>query len=109
MVDAGSVRWKGVFPALVTPFDRGGSVDIPQLKSLIDLLISEGVAGLVVAGSTGEFYSQGKEERIRLFEAVKLHAGDRVILIAGTSALTCEDTLDLTRTAKGIGFDGCMV
>ena len=109
MTTAGNVGWSGVFSAVVTPFAKDGSIDVPQLESLIDLLISEGVAGIVVAGSTGEFYSQLKQERIKLFEEVKRHVGDRIILIAGTTALSNGETLELTRTAKSIGFDGCLV
>ncbi len=109
MVNGGNVSWSGVFSALATPFAQDGSMHVPQLESLIDLLISEGINGFVVAGSTGEYYSQTKQQRIKLFEAVKRHVGNRVTLIAGTSALTREETLELTRTAQGIGFDGCMV
>lgn len=103
------VQWSGVLPALATPFTKNGSVDKAQLKELIDLLISEGVSGFVVSGSTGEYYSMSAAERVDLFESVAKHASGRVTLIAGTSSTNHADTLELTRTAKKIGFDGCMI
>jgi 4-hydroxy-tetrahydrodipicolinate synthase len=109
MASRASIAWSGVFSALATPFAPDGSVDRAQLEALIDLLILEGVTGFVVAGSTGEYYSQSKQERIALFESVKRHVAGRVRLIAGTSALARNETLELTRAARDIGFDGCMV
>lgn len=106
MVD---VAWSGVFPALATPFAGDGRVDQGLLTSLIDRLLGEGVSGLVVGGSTGEYYSMTAEERLALFEAVSGHVSGRVPLIAGTSSINHAETLSLTQAAKAIGYDGCMV
>jgi len=106
MVD---VAWSGVFPALATPFAPDGSVDQGLLTSLVDLLLGEGVSGLVVGGSTGEYYSMTAEERLALFGVVRRHVAGRVALIAGTSSTNHAETLSLTQAAKAIGYDGCMV
>lgn len=103
------VTWSGVFPALATPFAPDGSVDQAALTSLVDLLLGEGVSGLVVGGSTGEYYSMTAEERLALFETVHRHVAGRVTLIAGTSSINHAETLSLTEAAKGIGYAGCMV
>jgi 4-hydroxy-tetrahydrodipicolinate synthase len=103
------VSWSGVFSALATPYAPSGKIEWGQLRELVDLLIEEGVAGLVVAGSTGEYYSQSTPERLELFENVKKHIGNKVRLIAGTSALSQMETLELTAKARDLGFDGCMV
>lgn len=103
------VNWSGVLPALATPFASDGSVDTAQLKALVDLLLSEGVSGFVVGGSTGEYYSMTADERARLFDTVIAHVGGRGTLIAGTSSTNHAETLELTRIAKQSGYDGCMV
>jgi 4-hydroxy-tetrahydrodipicolinate synthase len=103
------VQWSGVFPALATPFTRTGSVDKALLKQLIDTLLSEGVSGFVVSGSTGEYYSMSAAERIDVLESVFKHVAGRATLIAGTSSTNHTETLDLTRLAKKIGYDGCMI
>jgi 4-hydroxy-tetrahydrodipicolinate synthase len=109
MMNAGNIGWHGVFSAVATPFTADGAPDVVQLKSLLDMLISEGIAGFVVAGSTGEYYSQTAQERIKLFETIKSHVGGRATLVAGTSALAQPETLELTRAAQDIGYDGCMI
>ena len=103
------VNWKGVLPALATPFSQDGSIDKARLKALVDLMLSEGVSGFVVGGSTGEYYSMSTQERIDLFETVMKHAAGRGTLIAGTSSTNHAETLELTGVAKGLGYDGCMV
>lgn len=104
-----TVSWNGVLPALATPFTPDGRLDKAQLTALVDLLLSEGVSGFVVGGSTGEYYSMSADERLSLFEAVASHAAGRCVLIAGTSSLNHAETLTLTKAAKEIGYDGCMV
>jgi len=96
-------------PALATPFGRDGRLDESLLATLIDLLLSEGVSGFVVGGSTGEYYSMSVPERTGLFEAVARHVAGRSVLIAGTSSINHAETLELSKAAKGIGYDGCMV
>jgi 4-hydroxy-tetrahydrodipicolinate synthase len=103
------VSWRGVFTALATPYSRAGEIEWGQLRELIDLLIDEGVNGFVVAGSTGEYYSQSSTERKELFRNVKKHVGERVKLVAGTSSINYTETLELTSEAKNVGFSGCMV
>lgn len=103
------VAWSGVFPALATPFTEDGAVDRKQQAALVELLLSEGVAGFVVGGSTGEYYSMSIEERVELFTTVRDLVAGRGILIAGTSSTNHAETLHLTRVAKDLGYDGCMV
>jgi dihydrodipicolinate synthase/N-acetylneuraminate lyase len=101
--------WQGVFNALATPYSRTGEIEWGQLRELIDLLLEDGVNGFVVAGSTGEYYSQTLSERRELFRQVKKHVGTRATLVAGTSSLNASETLELTADAKDVGYDGCMV
>lgn len=103
------VSWSGVLPALATPFAQDGRIDTDQLKRLVDLLLSEGVSGFVVGGSTGEYYSMSTDERVQLFETVIDHVAGRGTLIAGTSSTNHAETLALTAIAKKAGYDGCMV
>jgi len=103
------VSWNGVLPAIVTPFAQNGSLDKGALRSLVDLLLAEGVSGFVVGGSTGEYYAMSLAERVDLFQTMIDHAAGRGTLIAGTSSTNHAETLELTRRAKALGFDGCMV
>jgi 4-hydroxy-tetrahydrodipicolinate synthase len=94
---------------MVTPFKADGAVDEAALRALIDLFISEGASGVVVAGSTGEWYTLDDRERISLIEKTVSHVAGRITVIAGTSAIATRETVALTRAAKDAGADGCMV
>lgn len=101
--------WGGVLTAAITPFDSDGRVDEPALRAHLDRMLAAGVAGFVISGSTGEYYSMTGAERKALFALVAEGYGERALLIAGTSSLNHDETLDLTRHAKEVGFDGCML
>lgn len=103
------VDWGGVFTAVVTPFDADGAVNQGALRAHLDWLLGSGVAGFVVSGSTGEYYSMTREERQDLFQFVAGEYAGRATLVAGTSSLNHSDTLKLTQHAKDVGFDGCML
>lgn len=103
------IDWSGVFSAVVTPFGANGDIDYGALRAHLDRLLGFGVVGFVVSGSTGEYYSMTREERQDLFRNVAGEYAGRATLIAGTSSLNHADTLALTRHAKEVGFDGCML
>ena len=76
--------WKGVFVVAVTPFDNNGVIDEGSFATLLDTYVSDGVDGVVVAGSTGEWSTLHDEERLRLFEIARtrLPAGVKAASIA---------------------------
>ncbi|MFO0996319.1 MAG: dihydrodipicolinate synthase family protein [Alphaproteobacteria bacterium] len=102
-------NWKGVFPACVTPFKADGALDETATRRMIDMFIAEGVSGLIIAGSTGEWFSLTDEERVRLFAIAKEHTAGRVPVIGGTSAIGTREAVALTKAAKDLGLDGVMV
>jgi 4-hydroxy-tetrahydrodipicolinate synthase len=108
-MDRRSVTWEGNFNAVVTPFGADGAVDEAKFERNLDLLIDEGIDGLVASGCTGEFWALTKDERVRLFGlAVKAAAG-RVPVICGTSAIRTSEVIELSRAAEKAGANGVMV
>ena len=53
--------FKGILTALITPF-RGGEIDEPALRGLVERQLEAGVAGLVPCGSTGESTTLSHDE-----------------------------------------------
>ena len=102
-------QWKGVFPACVTPFAKDGSFDKDATRKMIDMFIAEGANGLIMAGSTGEWFSLSEQEQIDLFAVAKEHAAGRVPVIGGTSSIHTDNSVRLTQAAKKLGLDGVMV
>ena len=60
---------EGVYVAAVTPFDADGRVDYDRLGQVVEHCIDGGVAGLVIAGTTGEYYAMREQERLELFRS----------------------------------------
>ena len=56
----------GVLVALVTPMKVNEEIDYAKLADLTDLLIGQGVHGLIPLGSTGEYYALSADERERV-------------------------------------------
>ncbi len=97
----------GVFPALVTPFDKDEEVDESAFRGLIRHVIND-VDGLVPCGTTGEFPYLSVEEQKRLVEiAVEESQGKPVI--AGTGAPSTRQAIELARNAKEAGASACLV
>jgi len=62
---------KGILPALVTPFDKSGTVDYDMLSNIIEFQLKAGVKGFVPLGSTGEYYALTNEERRQVLATVR--------------------------------------
>ncbi len=101
--------WKGYLPAIVTPFAADHSLDLKGLAVLLDWLHAEGMHGLTIAGTTGEWTSLSGAERQRLFAAVGAQLRGRLPLIAGCTAYTAAEVLELAAHARTAGFDGILV
>jgi 4-hydroxy-tetrahydrodipicolinate synthase len=104
----GDFRFKGVYPALVTPFTEGG-VNEQQYRNLIDHTIKAGATGIVPCGTTGEFTSMRFEEKVEAIRIACEAAKGRVPVIAGTGAAYTGDVIKLTRKAAELGASGALV
>ncbi|HEY6630371.1 MAG TPA: 4-hydroxy-tetrahydrodipicolinate synthase [Rhizobiaceae bacterium] len=103
------IDWSGVFVVSVTPFKENGEFDEAATRTLIDTLIEDGVNGIVLAGSTGEWFTMSDEERIELFRVAKDHAKGRVPLLSGISAIATGSAVNLAAASKDMGLDGALL
>ena len=60
------MEFYGIYTPIITPFNDDFSVDEAAYAGMIEKLIADGVHGIIIAGTTGEYYAQSTEERIRL-------------------------------------------
>lgn len=98
-------QMKGVFPALLTPFGKDGSINEVSLKKLVEFNVQKGVNGFYVGGSSGEGMVMSSEERKRVFRIVKEAAGDSVVLIAHCGTTYTQAAIDMAKEAEYLGYD----
>tara|TARA_B100000287_G_scaffold430879_1_gene486993 strand:+ start:659 stop:1567 length:909 start_codon:yes stop_codon:yes gene_type:complete len=103
------MKFKGIYTPVVTPYDENFVCNEEALAETIEFLIKSGVNGLVIAGSTGEYYAQTMKERIKLMEICKNLIKSRLPMIVGTGAIRTEDSIEYARQAKRIGADALLV
>ena len=101
------IPFKGVFPALVTPF-RDGAVDEAAFVALVERQIAGGVHGLVPVGTTGETATLSHDEHRRVVELCVKTAAGRVPVIAGAGSNATAEAIELVRHAKAIGADAAL-
>jgi len=100
--------FSGSFVALVTPF-KNNRVDVEKLKELVEFHIKKGTSGIVPCGTTGESPTLSHEEHRLVIETVVKAVNGRIKVIAGTGSNNTNEAIELTRFAKEVGADGCLV
>ena len=103
------MRFEGIYTPVVTPYGDDFSIDKNRFADVIEHLISAGVHGLIIAGTTGEYYAQSTEERITLMKLAKDIIKGRVPLIIGAGAIRTEDSIVFAENAKAIKADALLI
>jgi 4-hydroxy-tetrahydrodipicolinate synthase len=99
----------GSIVALVTPMFEDGSIDWEALEQLIDWHIEMGTNAIVPVGTTGESATVDVNEHCEVVRKVVDSVAGRVPVIAGTGANSTMEALELTREAKRVGADACLL
>ena len=100
--------FRGVIPALVTPF-RDGAIDEEIYVALIERQIAGGVHGLVPVGTTGESATLTHAEHYKAVELCVRTAAGRVPVVAGAGSNSTAEAIELVRHAKTVGADAALV
>ena len=103
------MKFEGIYTPVVTPHTEGFDIDKQRFADAIEFLIDAGVSGLIVAGTTGEYYAQSTDERLMLMRYAKDVIGTRVPLIVGTGAIRTEDSVAYAQAAVEVGADALLV
>lgn len=98
------MNFDGIWTPIVTPFDSNGRIDMGALEPLIDNLVEQEVAGLIVGGTTGEYYALSNAERKDLLQGIVKLTRGRIPLMAGINSTSTEETIDLGQYAKQVGY-----
>jgi len=99
---------QGAHTAIVTPFNKDGSVDYARYRELVEFQIENGMDGIVPVGTTGESPTLNNEEHMKVIEETVRTVHGRVKVIAGTGANSTAEAVELTRCAKEFGVDATL-
>lgn len=98
-------RFKGLLPALLTPYGKDGKISSDSLEKLTNYCIAQGVDGFYVGGSTGEAFLLSTEERKVLIKlAVEAIAGKKPV-ICQVGAVGTDIAIELAQWAEKNGAD----
>jgi 4-hydroxy-tetrahydrodipicolinate synthase len=100
---------KGIYTAIVTPFDAADEFDEQPFRRLIDFQVAQGAAGLLVIGGSGEFVSLTPSERARVIDVAIDQVARRIPVIVGALAPGTREVQDTVRYAAKAGADAVLV
>ncbi len=100
---------QGSIPALVTPMNEDGSLDLASLRKLVEYHIEQGTNGIVAVGTTGESATLDMEEHCEVIRVVVEQVNGRIPVIAGTGSNSTTEAIQLTQDAKSVGADACLL
>ncbi len=103
-----SLEIKGCGTALVTPFRRNGSLDVPALRRLVQFQLREGIDFLVPCGTTGEAPTLEHDEYLDVIRVVVEEARGKVPVVAGAGGNNTRKVVDLLREIRPIGVQAIL-
>lgn len=101
-----NVRW--ITPA-VTAMSRDGHVDLEANERIYQNLIENGMDGILILGSIGEFYAIGLEEKKQLIDRAVSAVDGQVPLYVGTGHMEIDECVNLSNYALGKGARAVVV
>lgn len=98
-------KFRGLWPAFLTPLDADGKPALSTVEQLTELFIRQGLDGLYVTGSTGQWPLLTFAERCAIAERVVQSAKGRMPIMVHVGAASTEEAVALARHAQKIGAD----
>jgi len=103
------MKFVGIYTPAITPLNADGQIDRAAFADVLEYLIEARVHGIIIGGSTGEYYAHTAQERFDLGALAKDVIGNRMPLIIGTGAVRTEDSVEFAKAAKAIKADAILV
>lgn len=103
------MKFEGIYPPVITPHNEDYSIDFGGFETMIEHLIEAGVDGIIVGGTTGEYYAQSNAERAQCMQVANRIIAGRLPMIAGIGAIRTEDCIELGQIAKDNGAAGLLM
>lgn len=103
------MKFEGIYTPAITPLTSTGEIDKRAFAEVLEYLIDSKVHGIIIGGSTGEYYAHSPQERAELAALAKDVIGSRLALVIGTGAIRTEESVDYAKVAREIKADAILV
>lgn len=103
------MNFDGIFTPIVTPYKEDFKIDFDNLEKTLNYLIRSKVHGIIIGGTTGEYYAQSISERIEILKFAKKIVKDKIPLVAGVGSLRTEDSIFLAKASKDLQYDAILI
>ena len=103
------MEFRGIYTPAITPLDDQGRIDWDGFAAILEHLVAAGVNGIIIGGTTGEYYAHTTEERLESLRRAKEVVGSRVAMIGGTGAIRTEDSVAFAEAIAGMDYDALLV
>lgn len=97
------------YTPVVTAFEENGALDMQGNKNIYEHLIKGGIGGLLILGSSGEFYALSVAQKKALIDMAVPYINKRAKVFFGTTCDSMEETIELSNYALNAGADGIML
>lgn len=104
-----NIEWKGVFPALLTPFTQDDQLDIPLFEKNLQAQLDAGVSGVIIGGSLGEASTITSDEKEKLAKAAVNYVKGRIPVLMNIAECTTKDAVAQAKLAENWGATGLML
>ena len=104
-----SFEWKGVFPALLTPFNKNEELDLDMFEKNLAAQVAAGVHGVIIGGSLGEASTITEKEKEELVEFSVEYLNEDIPVIMNIAECTTKDAIQQAANARKWGADGIML
>jgi 1-pyrroline-4-hydroxy-2-carboxylate deaminase len=101
--------WKGIYPALLTPFKSDDSIDFDLFLLNLDAQLEAGIDGIVLGGSLGEASTLLREEVMELLRFAVQNRKRAVPVIVNIAEQATQSAISLAKEAEKNGADGLMM
>ena len=92
-------EFKGIIPPAVTPLTAERNLDVAGLERLIEHMITGGIHGIFILGTTGEGPSIGcKVQKNMVRESIRIVNG-RLPVLVGISSAACQESVEQAQFA----------
>jgi dihydrodipicolinate synthase/N-acetylneuraminate lyase len=103
------LEWKGIFPALTTPFTANDELDLAMFEKNLDAQLQAGVHGVIIGGSLGEASTLTANEKEVLVRVALKKIGNNIPVVLNIAESSTADALQQVALAKKWNVQGLML